>query len=175
MKATTRVLIAVAAVVALAGAVGFFAIYPMSRSMRSDMAIVMERRESLAKLQEVTHRITDLQEEVQRLEGALRFFDSRLPAQTEIDVILREVWLIAESKALTPRSVRTKKPETGPRCNTQPITMTFEGPFDSFYQFLLGLEQLPRITKIRELSIQKSPTQEGHILVDMTVDIFFEK
>jgi Tfp pilus assembly protein PilO len=165
----------VAAAVVLAGAVGFFAIYPMTRSMRNDLAVVAERRASLAKLQEVTQRITNLQQEVQRLEGALRFFDSRLPAQTEIDVILREVWLIAESKALTPRSVRTKKPESGPRCNTQPITMAFEGPFDSFYQFLLGLEQLPRITKVREISIQKSPTQEGNILVDMTMDIFFEK
>jgi Tfp pilus assembly protein PilO len=175
MSATTRVLITVASAAVVAGAVGFFAIYPMCQNMRNDQKVIVERRASLAKLQEVTHRITNLQQEVQRLEGALRFFDSRLPAQTEIDVILREVWLIAESKALTPRSVRTKKPESGPRCNTQPITMAFEGPFDSFYQFLMGIEQLPRITKVRELTIQKSATQEGNILVDMTVDIYFEK
>jgi type IV pilus assembly protein PilO len=175
MSAGARILVAVAAVVVLAGAVGALAIYPMCRTMRANTAVTAERRDRLVKLQEVSQRITDLQQEVKRLEGALQFFDSRLPAETEIDVILREVWVTAESKGLTPRSVRTKKPEPGPRCNAQPITMTFEGPFDSFYQFLLGIEQLPRITKVRELSMQKSPTQEGHMLVDMTVDIFFEK
>jgi Tfp pilus assembly protein PilO len=175
MKASLRILITVAASVALAVAVALLVILPHSRSIGADRQVIAERSAKLTRLQEVTRRITNLQEEVHRLESALRFFDSRLPAETEIDVILREVWVIAESKALTPRSIRTKKPEQGARCNAQPITMTFEGPFQGFYEFLLGLECLPRITKVREMAIQKCPTQEGSILVDMTVDIFYEK
>jgi Tfp pilus assembly protein PilO len=150
-------------------------VLPILRHIDTNRAAIADRHEKLAKLQEVTRRITNLQDEIGRLEDALRFFDGRLPTETEIDVILREVWLIAESKSLTTRSVRTRKPEIAVRYNAQPITMTFEGPFGGFYEFLLGLERLPRITRVREMVIQKSPTVEGHVQADITVDIFFER
>jgi Tfp pilus assembly protein PilO len=155
--------------------VALFVVWPVLRNIDANRAAIADRHQKLAKLQEVTRRITNLQDEIGRLEDALRFFDSRLPTETEIDVILREVWVIAESKALTARSVRTRKAEMAARYNAQPITMTFEGPFEGFYQFLLGLERLPRITKVREMVLQKSPTIEGHVQADITVDIFFEK
>jgi len=175
MKASVRILITVAAAVVVAVSATFFVVMPIVRHTDEDRAAIADRYQKLAKLQEVTRRITNLQGEITRLEGALQFFDSRLPAETEIDVILREVWVIAESKALTTRSVRTRRPETTARYNAQPITVTFEGSFDGFYEFLLGLERLPRITKVREMMIQKSPTTEGQIQADITVDIFFEK
>jgi len=175
MKASVRILVTVAAVVVIGVSVALFVVLPVLRNIDANRAAIADRHQKLAKLQEVTRRITNLQEEIGRLEDALRFFDSRLPTETEIDVILREVWVIAESKALTARSVRTRKTETAARYNTQPITMTFEGPFGGFYEFLLGLERLPRITKVREMVIQKSPTIEGHVQADITVDIFFER
>jgi Tfp pilus assembly protein PilO len=158
----------------LAGAV-IFVMQPARRAMAIDRAAIQERRAKLDKLGRVTCRITDLQDEIHRLEQALDFFESRLPREREMDVVLREVWLIAESKSLVPRSIRTRKPEVLARCNSQPINLTLEGPFEGFYGFLLGLEQLPRITKVREMQIQRSPTEEGAVQVDLLMDIFFEK
>ena len=175
MTASGRILLTLGGTAVVAAAVSLLVALPVYRTMKVDRAVTAERRDKLVRLQEVTRRITDLQQEVTRLEGALKFFDSRLPAQTELDVILREVWTIAESKSLVPRSVRTKKAEAGPRCNSQPISIAFEGSFQSFYEFLLGLERLPRITKVREMHLQKSMANEGQVLVDMTMDIFYEK
>lgn len=175
MKASVRVLVTVAAIVVIGVSVALFVVLPILRNIDANRVAIADRHQKLAKLQEVTRRITNLQDEIGRLEDALRFFDSRLPTETEIDAILRDVWLIAESKALTARSVRTRKTETAARYSTQPITMTFEGPFGGFYEFLLGLERLPRITKVREMVIQKSPTVEGQVQADITVDIFFER
>jgi Tfp pilus assembly protein PilO len=159
----------------MAGAAGGFVIWPLLEQTAADRAAIRERQAELVKVQRVIRRISDLKKEIERLETALAFFEDRLPEEREIDVILREVWLIADSKSLSPRRIQTSRPENGARYNTQPITMTLEGGFDQFYEFLLGLERLPRITKVRQMQITKSPTQEGVVEVDVLMDIYCEK
>jgi hypothetical protein len=48
-----------------------------------------------------------------------------------------------------------------------------EGNFNAFYSFLLELEKLPRIMKIRELELKKQIDDEGQIAAAFTVSIFF--
>lgn len=175
MKGSIRILLTSIGMAALAGLTVFILALPLAAKAEADWTVIQNRRDQLVKLQRVARRISDLRQEITRLEDALSFFEDRLPEEREIDVILREVWLIAESKSLTPRSVRTSTPEVMPRYNSQPITMCLEGDFNSFYEFLLGLERLPRITKVRQMQISKSPLQEGVVRVDLLMDIFFEK
>ena len=52
--------------------------------------------------------------------------------------------------------------------------MELEGNFSSFYSFLLELEKLPRIMKIRELELNKHTQQDGQITADFIVSIFFQ-
>ena len=174
MKSSTRILLTLFGIVVATVAVVVLVVRPLGERMAADQEAIRERRDQLVKLQRVASRINDLQKEVQRLENALAFFEDRLPQQREIDVILREVWVTAEARSLAARSIRTLKAEKASRYNAQPISLTLEGPFAGFYEFLLCLEQLPRITKVREMQIQKSPTEPGAVLVDMVVDIFFE-
>lgn len=175
MKGPIRILLTVLGLVAVAAVTAVLVVVPALRQTEADRVAIQDRRAQLVKLQRVAARITDLKKEVERLEEALTFFEDRLPAEREINVILREVWLIAESKSLTPRSVRTSVPEPMPRYNSQPITLSLEGPFESFYEFLLGLERLPRLTKVRQMQVTKSPMTEGIVQVNLLMDIFFEK
>jgi Tfp pilus assembly protein PilO len=175
MNSRMRIILTSVGMVVVAALVALLVIRPMMERTKADRAAIQECRGQLVKLERVNRRISDLQEEVRRLEGALEFFENRLPAEREVDVILREVWLIAESKSLTPRSIRTTPPQAMPRYNSQPITMALEGRFESFYEFLLGLECLPRITKVRQMQLAKSPLTEGVVQVDLLMDIFFEK
>lgn len=174
MKGSMRILLTLLGIVVVTVAVVFVVVRPLGQRVAADQEAIRDRRDQLVKLQRVARRINDLQEEIKRLEDALAFFEDRLPQQREIDVILREVWVTAEARSLAARSIRTLKAETASRYNAQPISLTLEGPFAGFYEFLLCLEQLPRITKVREMQIQKSPTEPGAVLVDMVVDIFFE-
>jgi len=175
MKGSARILLTIAGVVILAAAVAVLVIVPMHSRMGEDLASIDERGAQLVKLEKVARRISDLQQGIQRLESALAFFENRLPKEREIDVILREVWQIAESKSLVTRSIRTTTPEALARYNCQPITLTLDGPFEGFYEFLLGLEQMPRLTKIRQMRLAKSATNEGQVQVTLVMDIFFEK
>ena len=175
MKGSTRILLTLVAVVLMSAAVAWFVILPTLKRAESDRAAIDDLRGQLVKLDRVVRRISDLQEEVGRLESALAFFENRLPQEREVDVILREVWVIAEAKSLTPRSIRCAAPELQARYSSQPITMTLEGPFEGFYEFLVGLERLPRLTKVRQMQISKSPMKEGVVQAELLMDIFFEK
>ncbi len=175
MNATARILLTALALATVTGLAGGLVVYPTIRQTAEDRATIESRRAELVKLQKVALRIKDLKREIERLEAALAFFESRLPKEREIDVILREVWLIADAKGLAPDRIQTNRPEQRARYNSQPITMSLEGSFDRFYEFLLGLERLPRITQIREMQLTKAPNQEGVVQVDLLMDIFCEK
>jgi len=175
MNPALRILVTALSLAAVLVLVGLVVVHPVLKRTAEDQAAIRSRRAELVKLERVARRISDLKQEIARLEAALAFFEDRLPAEREIDVILREVWLIADSKSLSPRRIQTSRPETRSRYNSQPITMTLEGGFNQFYEFLLGLERLPRITKVRQFQIAKLPTQEGAIQVDLLMDIFCEK
>jgi len=175
MTGPLRILLTVLGLAIGAGLAAGFVVYPLLQQTAADHEAIRARRAELVKVQRVVHRISDLKQEIKRLEDALAFFEDRLPEEREIDVILREVWLIADAQSLSPRRIQTSRPENHPRYNTQPITMTLDGRFDRFYEFLLGLERLPRITKVRQMQITKSPTEEGVVEVDLLMDIFCEK
>ena len=174
MSGPVRIVLSAVVLVGVLALVGVFVVSPLLKQASADQEAIRQRRDELVKLERVARQITDLKQEITRLEEALAFFEDRLPEQREIDVILKEVWLIADSKSLAPRRIETNPAEMQARYGSQPITMTMEGRFDQFYEFLLGLERLPRITKVREMQIQKSPTERGAVLVDMVVDIYFE-
>jgi Tfp pilus assembly protein PilO len=175
MKGSTRILLTMIAMGAISAAVVILVGLPIRRQMTADQAITEERRAQLVTLQNVGRKITCIQDEIDRLQGALEFFEHRLPQEREIDVILREVWKIAEARSLVPRSVRTQAPETAARYSSQPITLSLEGPFEGFYEFLLGLERMPRLTKVRQMQLSKMPGDEGGVQADILMDIFFEK
>ena len=56
----------------------------------------------------------------------------------------------------------------------QPLKMQLAGDFNAFYAFLLEVERLPRIMKMRELKLKKHLRQEGQITADFIVSIFFQ-
>ena len=52
--------------------------------------------------------------------------------------------------------------------------MKLVGNFTSFYSFLLELEKLPRIMKLRELKLEKERNGEGEIGAEFILSIFFQ-
>jgi len=56
----------------------------------------------------------------------------------------------------------------------QPMDMKLVGSFTSFYSFLLELEKLPRIMKLRQLKLDKEKDGQGQIGATFVVSIFFQ-
>ena len=81
---------------------------------------------------------------------------------------------MAEQNQLTTRTIKTMKSQRGAAYSEQPIEMSLGGNFSGFYEFLLKLERLPRLTRINQLSLDKISGKEGEMEAKLTLSIFFE-
>jgi type IV pilus assembly protein PilO len=118
---------------------------------------------------------SSLSSRLAQVEEAIKFFESRLPPSSEIDRVLHDVTVIAQKRGLNPKTIRTLETKNNGGYVEQPLKMELEGNFNSFYSYLLELEKLPRITKIRQLQLDKQKKDEGQITADFIVSIFFQR
>lgn len=136
---------------------------------------IFHKQSKLSQLEEKTKSMIDLGQEIERLSEAIQAFEQKLPAQREVEVILKEVWELAATNNLTPKSVRTDKILKAAQYAELPIKMVFIGDFDGFYSFLLQLEKLPRITRTPTMKLKKLNKEgEGIMQADLVLSIFFE-
>ena len=82
---------------------------PRANAKRADAAGGDRRRSSkaLTDLQQATAGIDDLNRKIDELQKAIKFFESKLPQEKEIDKILKEVWQMAEANSLQTKTIKT--------------------------------------------------------------------
>jgi len=112
--------------------------------------------------------------QLEQLQKAVEFFESKLPSSSEIHKVLEQVTVIAQKNGLTPKTIKTLAKKYNSGYIEQPLNMGLEGNFNDFYSFLLDLERLPRIIKIRMLTLKKQKGLEGQVDADFIVSIFFQ-
>jgi type IV pilus assembly protein PilO len=151
-----------------------FMIKPANRNLAEMKAKVEEKTSKLAEFEEATAAAEGLNKQVEELREAIAFFESKLPPTSEIDKVLRDVTVIGEKQGLKPKTIRTLRRKDNSGYVEQPLSMELTGDFSSFYAFLLELEKLPRIMKIRELKLRKENGYEGAVSTDFIVSIFFQ-
>lgn len=128
----------------------------------------------LSKFEKATEAAEDITKQLEKLEEAIAFFESKLPPSSQIHNVLKQVTLIAQKQGLKAKTIRTLQTKDNSGYIEQPLKMQLEGDFSSFYSFLLEIEKLPRIMKFRELNLKKQNTDEGQISADFIVSIFFQ-
>lgn len=133
-----------------------------------------ERQKALADLERATAGVADVDRKVEELQEAIKFFEKKLPQEREMDLILKEVWQMAEANKLNTKTIRTMKSTRGAAYSEQPIDMQISGDFTGFYEFMLQLERLPRLTRISNMTLDKISGKEGQMEAKLTMSIFFE-
>jgi type IV pilus assembly protein PilO len=148
-------------------------IKPANEHLTQERAKMEIMRAKLNELEQATAAAKDLADQLKKIEEAIEAFESKLPPSSEIHTVLEDVTLIAQRHGLTPKSIRTQKNRDNRGYIEQPLAMELHGNFNSYYAFLLELEQLDRITKIRELKLEKSE-REGQTEATFVMSIFFQ-
>jgi len=151
-----------------------FMIQPVNRSLAQKKTVVEQKLHKLAEFEKATAAAEDLSKQLEKLEQAITFFESKLPPKSEIHKVLKQVTVIAQKQGLKPRTIRTLAKKNNSGYIEQPLKMELDGNFDAFYSFLIELEKLPRIMKIRELKIEKQKEDDGQIAANFIVSIFFQ-
>jgi Tfp pilus assembly protein PilO len=153
---------------------------PLNEQRDRAITETRQKQAKLASLDLATKTNDGLKGEIEKLRTAIAFLEGKLPKETEMDRVLQDVYKAAKDNNLNIRSVRNAKPIDGPTCSEQPIRMVVEGPFyPSFFKFLSTVEQLDRLTKIKEMKIDANPDKEdrskaGNITADFVLTIYYE-
>ena len=151
-----------------------YMIRPANRHLTEAKRRVQGKLARLSEFEKARAAAKDLSRQLEQLREAIEFFESQLPPTSEIDKVLRDVTVIGEKQGVNCKRILRLKRKDNSGYVEQPLKMELEGDFNSFYSFLLELEKLPRIMKIRELELRKQTEGEGQIEADFIVSIFFQ-
>ncbi len=151
-----------------------YMIKPANKHLSEAKGRVETKLAQLAKFEEAASAAEDLAKQLEKLQEAIAFFESKLPPTSQIHEVLEQVTVIAQKQGLKPKTIRTMTKKDNSGYVEQPLKMQLEGNFSAFYSFLLELEKLPRIMKIRELKLEKQKDSDGQIAADFIVSIFFQ-
>ena len=151
-----------------------YMIKPANKNLAENKQRVEAKNEKLIEFERATSAANDLSKQLGELEEAIKFFESKLPSTSEIHKVLEQVTVIAQKQGLKPKTIKTLAMKNNSGYIEQPLKMELEGNFNSFYSFLLELEKLPRIMKIRNLELQKVRDAQGMVGTNFIVSIFFQ-
>jgi type IV pilus assembly protein PilO len=151
-----------------------YMIKPANEHLAQEKAKVDQKLAKLQDLERATATAEDMNKQLEQMAEAMKYFESKLPSTSEIATVLENVTVIAQRRGLIPKTIRTLKREESGGYIEQPLKMELDGDFNSYYSFLLEIERLDRITKIRELSLKKALKREGQIEATFVISIFFQ-
>ncbi len=151
-----------------------YMIKPANKHLTDTKGRLETKLVQLSKFGKAATAAEDITKQLEQLDEAIKFFESKLPPKSEIDKVLHDITVIAQKQGLKPKTIRTLKRKDNSGYIEQPLKMELVGNFSSFYSFLLELEKLPRIIKIRELKLDKKTSAEGQIAADFIISIFFQ-
>lgn len=148
---------------------------PQNAVIAQAKAEIAHKRDMLLKLQEATAQAADLEQANRDIAESIKAIEARLPTNKEIADVLRQVSELAEGAGLAAPIMEAKKPVKAAMYMEQPLQMKLQGDFHGFYDFLLALEKLPRITKIPDFEIKRSDRTDGYMEAEFTLSIYFQE
>ena len=174
MKLGLREIIFLAVMIGLLGSTWWFVFKKANERRQALESDIRAKQTALENLRTATTGIDNISNKLADLQKAIAFFEGKLPQEREIDKIVGDIAKIAQANKLNCKSIKTLKIERTPHISEQPIELVLEGNFSSFYEFLLQLEKLPRITRTVQMSLDKISDRDGEAEAKLVISIFFE-
>lgn len=155
--------------------VSYFVVFrPQTANINKAKAEISHKQEMLSKLRSETSRNADLLKVNEELSARIDEMESLLPSNKEIDQIVRQVSGLAIDAGLTPPSLKSAKPIAAAQYREQPLEMKTSGTFEGFYNFLIEVERLPRITRIVDMNLTDSTEEGVELEASFTLSIYFQ-
>jgi Tfp pilus assembly protein PilO len=174
MKLGLRELLFCAAMLGLLAA-SYFLVFTKQDAKRRAKA--GERDGMLAALHDLDRAkasVNDVDRKIKELQAATSYFESKLPQAKEMDKVLKEIWQLADANGLRTQTVKTPKSQKLAGYSEQTLELNLAGDFPGFYEFMLQLEKLPRLTRVSKMNLTKITDKDGEMQAALTMSIYFE-
>ncbi len=175
MNANLRKILFLGVLLAIVIASYFLYFAPANKRIAVARQEIDHKHAMLEKLRLATSKTDDLQQANQEIRQSIEEIQSRLPSGKEMPDVLRQVTTLAAKTGLeVPKFVASDKPIQTGLAMEQQMDVEIKGDFDGFYQFLLEVERLPRISRIPELEISRSDKIDGEMKAKLKLSIYYE-
>ncbi|HEV2293495.1 MAG TPA: type 4a pilus biogenesis protein PilO [Tepidisphaeraceae bacterium] len=134
--------------------------------------IDLKTREIESNRRETSIRNT-LQLEVDELHRRLARFDKQLPRQVEWGQFLNDITLLRDQAGLRDCHIIPTGAKPNDLFVEFPIHVKFEGDFLSVFSFLRQMEQMQRLTRVRDLSMRTKRPGSGVVDVSLSMNIYY--
>jgi len=132
------------------------------------------RRDKLERLREESQRRGTLEAATEQIASRIDSIEARLPTNKELAGVVRQISDLATEAGLRQPEITTEKPVRAALYMEQPLKIELTGDFRGFYQFLLELERMRRITRMTDLEVKRSDAIDGHMVAEFTLSIYFQ-
>jgi Tfp pilus assembly protein PilO len=174
MRLGLRELILLLILIGLPTASFFLVFRPDNQAIENAKKEIEHKRSILNKLREETAKSADLQRTNDEIKAKIETIEARLPSKKEVEAVVRQVSDLAVTAGLEPPQMKTAKALKTATYMEQPLELSTQGAFNGFYDFLLSLEQLARITRMTDLKVKRSQDADGVMEATFTLSIYFQ-
>ncbi len=148
---------------------------PQNAQINQAKSEIKHKRDLLDKLKTATAQNADLERANEEIKADIAAIEARLPSNKEVDSVVRQVSDLAVQAGLEAPAIESDKPVAAAVYMEQPLKMSITGDFRGFYQFLIKLEQMPRITRLPDLRLARANDKNGHMKAEFTLSIYFQQ
>ena len=177
MPVKTRITAFVVFIAILFGMFVYFVHIPMSTEIKDLEKVVAEKKAIIAQNDQRIRRLDELKARVQMLQEQLRLAKEKLPPETEVSGLLRQVQNEVNKSGMMLKLWKPEKRKTDPSglYDEIPITVNLIGGYHNYGVFLDRVSHLPRIVNVKDIKMdgaKKDPTGTININVSCTAVTF---
>ena len=114
-----------------------------------------------------------LEIEVADMKKRLARFHKQLPKQVEWGQFLNDITLLRDQAALRECHIVPTGAKPNDLFVEFPINVKFEGDFLSVFSFLRQMEQMQRLTRVRDLTVKAKEPGSGLVDVSLSMNIYY--
>ncbi len=107
------------------------------------------------------------------LRRRLARFDKQLPRQVEWGPFLNDITLLRDQTGLRECHILPTGAKPNDTFVEYPVHVKFEGDFLSVFSFLRQLEQMQRLTRVRDLTVKTRAPGSGVVDVTLSMNIYY--
>jgi Tfp pilus assembly protein PilO len=158
-------------------ALGFFymAIYrPQTQAVDDLTRQIAVKQQQLESDRAQTNRLPAVTSELQRLTARLAGF-KKLPPDPQLGEFMHEVYQASQQAQLHKLTDQPGEAERYDLYSEMPIELSFQGDFSSVYAFIHQIEDMQRLTRVRDVSIKTIDPTTGTVDVTLTVNIYYSE
>lgn len=144
----------------------------MARQAELRQQIDVKTRELASNERETAIRHT-LEREVADKRSRLARFDKQLPRQVEWGQFLNDITLLRDQAGLRNCHIIPTGAKPNDLFVEFPILVKFQGDFLSVFSFLRQMEQMQRLTRVRDLTVTAKNPGSGVVDVTLSMNIYY--